>query len=93
MIAPCEKPIKAVAAGPTPATACQCATALRNAGSAAATRAARLFSLTPRTENHWCPTPMSPAWAATTLTMNALGNCWASRSPSGCMACGVAPTP
>ncbi len=64
MIAPCEKPISVVARRPDGASLVATArTACTKAGIAAATRAGRLVSVTPWTENHCQPGPRPRALA------------------------------
>ena len=93
MMPPCENPISATASVPTPASFCQRATVSAKAGSAASTRAGRLSSLMPCTENHWRPPPCSDSSGAAMLTTKASGNSADSTRPSGTRSSAVAPTP
>ncbi len=91
MIAPCEKPISVVPAGATAQASCHWLTACTNPGIAAATRAGRLVSVTPWTENHCQPGP--EASGACTLAITASGRCGASASPNGARSRALEPTP
>ena len=73
MMAPCEKPTSTVAWGVTPVCCCQPCTAFTNKGMASNTRAGRLSSVTPATENHCQPWPKSEANGACTLMTAAFG--------------------
>mmetsp|Transcript_44564 Transcript_44564/g.104700 ORF Transcript_44564/g.104700 Transcript_44564/m.104700 type:complete len:239 (+) Transcript_44564:300-1016(+) len=93
MIAPCEKPISVVEPGSITVSRCQVRTASTKRGMAAATRAGRSASVTPRTENHCQPCPRSDGSVERTLTTQACGRCAASASPSGRRSSALEPTP